>query len=312
MTDKERQEWLAERRKYICGTDVAAILGLDEYKTALIVWQDKKGLLPDMEQNEAMRQGSDFEDYIARRFQEATGKEITNIGHNLGNPEYPFALCNPDRWIVSENAGLECKFTSSLNYRKFKDGNYPERYYTQCVHNMAVTGSDHWYLAVLIACKEFKWFEIKRNDEEIKALMEFERKFYEKYMLTDIIPDPDDSKLTTKALSAMFVDKEENDYAEKPELFSLCSQYKELDDEIKNLGKEQETVKQQIILAMEKYQTANVDDKFKVSYKTVTSRLLNREALEKKYPDILKDEEVWREQKTRPLKITQKKESGTL
>ena len=39
----ERAAWLAERRSGIGGSDIAAILGLSPWKTAVDVWLDKTG-----------------------------------------------------------------------------------------------------------------------------------------------------------------------------------------------------------------------------------------------------------------------------
>ena len=63
-----RQAWLAERRKTIGGSDAAGIVGLSRYATPYTVWADKTGRLPEQEDNEAMRQGRDLEEYVAKRW----------------------------------------------------------------------------------------------------------------------------------------------------------------------------------------------------------------------------------------------------
>ena len=69
-------EWLALRRTGIGGSDAGAIMGVSPYKGAYSVWADKIGKLPPIEDNEAMRQGRDLEDYVARRFAEKTGLRV--------------------------------------------------------------------------------------------------------------------------------------------------------------------------------------------------------------------------------------------
>lgn len=301
MTPTEKKAWLEERRTGICGTDVAAILGLDPYKTPVMVWQDKHGLLPELPQNEAMRQGIDFEEYIAQRFVEETGKEVTTFGHNVGNPKYPWALCNPDRWVVHENAGLECKFTSALNYSKFKNGEYPTRYYTQCVHSIAVLEADYWYLAVLVACKEFKRFTIEREQKEIDTLMDFEKEFYEKHLKNKNMPAPDGKELTTKALTAMFLDTETSSIKDFPELLVECERFRNLELEIKELERLREKIKQNIILQIKDTEKASVGTDFTIYFKTRESNLFNKNKLLEKYPEIYKDEELWETKRSRPF-----------
>lgn len=165
-----REDWLEVRRQGVGGSDAAAIIGCNDYSSPYTVWLDKTGRLPEKEPTEAMRQGTDLEDYVAKRFAEKTGKKVRRKNDTLRNPKYPFALANVDRWVVGENAGLECKTANTLNYAKFRDGEFPANYYVQCMHYMAVTGADRWYLAVLVFGREFIVFELERDEELIDWL----------------------------------------------------------------------------------------------------------------------------------------------
>ena len=172
------EQWLGIRRKTIGGSDAAGIVGLSQYATPYTVWADKTGHLPDKEDSEAMRQGRDLEEYVAKRWEEATGKTMRRSNSILYNSLYPFAHADIDRSVVGENAGLECKTTSSLNLRQFKGVEFPEKYYVQCVHYMAVTGCQQWYLAVLVFGRGFFTFTLERDQAEIDALMEAEKNFW--------------------------------------------------------------------------------------------------------------------------------------
>ena len=66
-----RQDWLAERRHSLGGSDMGAVLGLSRWRSPYTVWADKMGLLPDQEDSEAMRIGRDLEPYVLQRFCEA-------------------------------------------------------------------------------------------------------------------------------------------------------------------------------------------------------------------------------------------------
>lgn len=73
------QQWLEYRKKGIGGSDAGAICGLNPYRTAMQVYHDKISEETENIDNEAMRQGREFEDYVARRFMEETGKKV-NVG----------------------------------------------------------------------------------------------------------------------------------------------------------------------------------------------------------------------------------------
>lgn len=74
--DMPRGEWLEHRKTGIGGSDAAAIVGMNPYVTPFALWADKTGRMPAKEDNEAMRQGRDLEQYVADRFTEQTGKKF--------------------------------------------------------------------------------------------------------------------------------------------------------------------------------------------------------------------------------------------
>ena len=74
--DMPREQWLELRRQGIGGSDAAAIVGLDRYRSPFDVYADKLGLKKEQPDNEAMRQGRDLEEYVASRFCEQTGKKV--------------------------------------------------------------------------------------------------------------------------------------------------------------------------------------------------------------------------------------------
>lgn len=205
-----RENWINSRVGSIGGSDAAAIVGLSKWATPYTVWADKLEMTPPAEDNEAMRQGRDLEQYVAERWMEATGKKCRRRTGIFKNDKYPFAHANIDRFVVGENAGLECKTTSILNLKSFKDGDYPDNYYAQCVHYMAVTGADRWHLAVLVLNKGFYHYVIERNEDEIKALMEAEKSFWG-YVQSKEAPPVDGLEPTGDCQSSIYLAGYSND-----------------------------------------------------------------------------------------------------
>ena len=158
-----REEWLENRMKGIGGSDAGAILGFNPYKSPYYLWCEKTGRIGSQPDSEAMRQGRDLEDYVARRWMEATGKKVHKSGFSYQSKEHPYMLANVDRLVVGENAGLECKTASALTRTKYDKGDIPASYYAQCMHYMAVTGMDRWYIAIVVLGKGFYTFEVERN-----------------------------------------------------------------------------------------------------------------------------------------------------
>lgn len=285
MALEDRKAWLEERRKSIGGSDAAALVGMSAYSTPYAVWADKTGRLPEKEDSEAMRQGRDLEQYVAERFTEETGKKVRRHTSIIRNPVYPFAHANIDRAVMGEKAGLECKTTSALNLRKFRNGEYPENYYAQCVHYLAVTGWDRWYLAVLILNRDFKWFVIHRDEQEIASLMDTEREFWERYVAPDTPPPADGLSPTTDAITAVY---RETSPSGPLNLFGrekLIRDYLDTKDIIRRYERENEERKQILMGDLGTSETGDAG-KFTVNWKRQTRNSFDVKGFSAAYPEI--------------------------
>ena len=179
-TDKtSREEWLELRKKSIGGSDASTVCGLNPYSSLIELWADKTGRIPPKEDSEAMRIGRDLEEYVAKRFCDATGKKVRRRNAMFQHDKYDFITANVDREIVGENAGLECKTTSVMNKSDFEGGQIPLNYLCQCRHYMNVMGYEKMYLAVLVMGRAFYWYEIPYDKSEGDTLLSMEIDFWE-------------------------------------------------------------------------------------------------------------------------------------
>lgn len=201
---EDHEKWLEARALGIGGSDAAVIMGMNPYKSPYQLWLEKTGQAeaPDLSDNQYVYWGTKNEANIADWFQEETGRKVKRLG-TLRSKEYPFMLANVDRTVVGENAGLEIKTAGVRQYRKWKDDEIPDAYYCQCLHYMAVTGADYWYIAVLLGGNEAKWKRIERNEEDIQHLIMAETDFW-KLVETKTPPPVDGSDSCAAALSAQY------------------------------------------------------------------------------------------------------------
>lgn len=187
-----REEWLEKRREGVGGSDAAAVMGESAWSSPLRVYADKRGVAPEKAVTEPMRQGTAFEQVVARRFSEETGLKTRRCLRMFRHPEYPFMLANIDRQVLGQGGftGLECKTTGLFNPADFAGGEIPREYYWQCMHYMAVTGAKKWHLAVLVLSKAFHRFIIDRDEKAIERLIARERAFWHENVLAGIPPGP--------------------------------------------------------------------------------------------------------------------------
>lgn len=282
-----REEWLKYRKMGIGGSDAGAICGLNPYSTAISVFRDKtEDEISDYD-NEAMRQGRDLEEYVARRFTEETGFKVRRVNAMYQKDEHPFMLANVDRMLVGKNIGLECKTANTLNADKWKDGNIPEHYQIQCHHYMAVTGASSWYIAVVILGKEFKYVQINREEELIRNLVSIETDFWCNYVLKGIMPDPDGSKASDEIINQYFK------YAtqEKVILNGFNEKLKRRADLAALIDKmeiEKKLIEQEVKIAMSDAESA-ICDNFQIDWKNVFTSKLDVERIKTERPDIYQD-----------------------
>ena len=300
-----REDWLSERRKSIGGSDVGAILGMNPSRSPYVVWAEKTGRLADDEDNEAMRQGRDLEQYVADRFAEKSGLRPRKYNYILrDNVKAPHLHANIDRMIlgvsVSGGAGLECKTASTLNMKKFAGGQFPESYYAQCVAYLAVTGWRRWYLAALVFGKGFyvyqlttveddivpEWCEssVYVSQDEIKALKSYAKDFWENYIEKDVPPPVDGLESTTEAIERSYsIDNGEIEvlvgYDDMiADYFTLVDQKKAIDTSI-NL------IKQKIQCIMEESSEC-LTKSAKISWRTQERSTFDWKAFKKDNPDV--------------------------
>lgn len=289
-----REEWLESRRNGIGGSDASAILGVNPYSSPLKVYMDKIGKVVEEEENEAMRQGTDLEPYVADRFVEfmekqGTPKKVRKCNRILQHPDYPWMLANIDREVLKENAGLECKTTSPYSKFRFDEGEINPHYYWQCVHYMAVTGAERWYVSIVVLGKGHHVFCIERDEDAIATLIESEREFWEEHVVPKVPPLPTGSEADGEALNALYPVAEVEDAAMDlgglDDLLNLRGMKVEQRD---SLQKEIEEIDQQIKAEMGTFERG-VSGTWTVRWSNTESRRVDTKALKAKYPKIAEE-----------------------
>lgn len=249
-----REEWLAERRKGVGGSDAAAILGISPFRTAVDVWLDKTGRKPPTEETEAMRIGTELEDFVARRYVEKSGHAVQRFnrmlkrGVLLGNLD---RLVIPDGEKVASHMGevrtdtlLECKTAS----RDWGDG-VPLYYQTQVQHYMGLDERlEHADVAVLfLVRKRFETYRVERDDDAIRLMSERLTAWWNKYVLGDEMPPPANEE-DCKALWSHSNPGKSVEATD--EVGDAVSRYRELTETAEAAEAEMKTLRDEICAAM--------------------------------------------------------------
>lgn len=198
---RNREQWLKARKRFIGGSDVSCILGLNPYKTNVQLFREKKGLVEpdDLSDNPLVQYGTQAEEHIRALFSlDSSDLQVDYIPNNAWrNTKYPFASASLDGWLSEKETGrkgiLEIKtatVTSRAQAEKWKDGKIPDNYYCQVLYYLGVTEWDFVYLRanlkyelpdkpLYIITRDYL---IERTDEgveeDITTIMEATAKFH--------------------------------------------------------------------------------------------------------------------------------------
>ena len=198
-----REDWLEARRGGIGGSDAAAIIGADQYKSALEVYADKLGLTDGKEDTEAMAWGRRLEPLVAEAYSEETKRALIDHGvHFFQSDQHPFLRASVDRDIVSPVGILSIKTSSYLAEKDLAEG-MPLAWQVQLQHEMMVRGIELGGFAVLLKGQRLRWADVEANKDFQEALFEKEETFW-KSILDREPPPPGASESATKTLKKLY------------------------------------------------------------------------------------------------------------
>ena len=177
-----KQEWLRERKNYLGGTDLAAICGLNRYRTALDVYLDKTNAdIADEVMTDAPYWGTVLEPLVAAEYEKRTGNLVTDRNCFIRHKEHNFIACNIDAWIGEKEYVLECKtagFTKAKEWGEEGTDQIPESYLVQVAYYGAICGVPKVDIAVLIGGQDFRIYTYNRSKELEEKLIKIACNFW--------------------------------------------------------------------------------------------------------------------------------------
>lgn len=223
-----------ERRHYLGGTDLAAIVGVSRWGSPLTVFADKR---PDIwtpaerTTSPMMEMGHLIEPVVA-----TVAGAIPGLAGSVRQPPL-----RPSRWIVGrktravpcpdhpwEGANvdrivgpdlLECKWGESR--RRWGDMTaarsapvddhpparppvIPEDYFVQVQHYLHVTGRRQAIVGLLLGYADFRWYRIVPEVDLIAAMVERAAQYWADHIVPGIPPEPDGTPVSEARLRVLY------------------------------------------------------------------------------------------------------------
>ena len=288
--DMDRKDWLMLRKNGIGGSDAGAVCGLNPYVSPLEVYFSKtcEGIDEGVPDNEAMREGRDLEDYVARRFMETSGLKVRRANMMYASKEHPFMIADVDRLITGckgGRTGLECKTASPYSAEKWKDGKIPAHYIIQCYHYMAVLDAQSWYIAVIVYGREFKYIKLERDEEIIQQLIRIEENFWNHNVMEKVMPEPDGSDAAEVFINRHFSESRKELSIPLKGFDEKLRRREEITGIISQLDTEKKKIEQEIKTYMDEAEYAE-NENFLVSWKNSITNRIDTKRLKEEMPEV--------------------------
>lgn len=197
MTREERLAFLKGRQSGIGGSDVAAVCGLDEYRTPMDVYLEKtRDPNPDSPTNIHLLRGEILEPIAADLWQKETGLKLRRMGQRA-HKEFPWAVVNADRQILSGNGhgtgALEIKAPGIRGFNKAVEEGLRDEYIVQLQWALFVTGYSWGEMCAINLEHEagpLLHFPVERDDALIAELRDRCESFWNGHVRERRPPDP--------------------------------------------------------------------------------------------------------------------------
>lgn len=208
VQDDDPGRWLAYRYTGVGASDVSTLLGLNRHGAAMEVYEEKRGVIPMVDEveaedgSEAAEWGTALEPVVRRKFSRKVRLTITKPG-TFRSVRWPWLLVNPDglvqnppgRWPVADGAGpieaYEGKTASVYVADQWRDGQLPDHAELQCQTVMAVLGYDGMHVACLIGGQRMVTRYVARDEGLIADIVDLTEEFWHDHVLAGVPPPPD-------------------------------------------------------------------------------------------------------------------------
>lgn len=300
-------EWLQLRRQFIGGSDIAALCGLNPWKTPLQVWLEKKGRSIEWTSEKA-ELGHKLEPIIREMYEKKEGKTILLpkelYSSGVAGASLDGIILRPgDAFNLKDlyDGVFEAKHPGWRQAYRWDNNQTPEEYRCQVVWYMGILGLEWADIAALIGGDDWQTRRIDFDAELFGLMFQRAEQWWRDYIVGNKEPDAEaqDNEVLTQLHRpdpALTVDlAPEDSYT----VLTYCT----LDDQIKKLEEEKEKCAAILKQKMIGYSQGFVDG-YRIDWKENTQQRLDTKRLKAERPDIYK--EFVKETISKPFNVRRK------
>ena len=188
-------EQLERRKNFLGSSDMAAVLGLDPFRSAYDIWLSKTKEFEQEQSNVAhLTLGNEFEPIILARAEKLLGKIKPNVTCAPNDKTLPFESNVDGIALEKDNCPVEAK-SSGVFWPVLEvwgepgTDQVPHRVDIQCHVHMICTGKDLCYVPVLLWGLKSALYEVPYDKEIGARIIEKGKDFWQNKVLANIPPD---------------------------------------------------------------------------------------------------------------------------
>ena len=250
IVTKSEKDWLELKKNTIGGSEICAILGMNQWTSPFDIWRIKTGRAEYQESNMVMKRGKHFESGLVSLWEEVEGHKVIKASSKnvlYIDKQYPFLSVTPDRRFKHKDGGirtLEAKTTFSRHDEPLDSWVY------QLQWELMFTGDKFgelvWEYSDPRICYKSMTFE--SNPEMQELMKDYAIDWWETYVVGDIEPP----LVNSNDVLTKFPKETEGKILEANEdIAGIYTKVKRLQDEIKVKDAKLETNKEQMKLFMQ-------------------------------------------------------------
>jgi len=202
-----REAWLAARQNGVGGSEVGALVGVNEHETSWSIWRRKTQAKPDAELTGApIEWGHRLEDVVAMKTAEEIGLVSRFAGGLWANREKPYIRVTPDRLATKPRTWravgvIECKTagddehwqSGTIRPSGHGTGQAPLSYQAQLQWQLGILGLKIGWLGCYVSnmARDFFTVEVHFDEEWFREMTDAAERFWVQSVLGDEIPEHD-------------------------------------------------------------------------------------------------------------------------
>ena len=137
-----------DRKTFIGGSDIAAVMGMSKWKSPLQLWAEKTGRIEpdDLSGIEAVELGTELEDFVAKKFERKSSLKVRRAPKRYICKQFDFMSCQVDRLIEGTDFLLEVKTCSAWLAKDWEGEEIPKDYILQVLWQLGITGRSKGFI----------------------------------------------------------------------------------------------------------------------------------------------------------------------